>query len=83
LALLGFANAGWYSILQARLYAELPGRSGAVMALANIVGAASYLTPLALGAFAERYGLGAMMWLLLIGPAALLVGLSASRPPRE
>ena len=75
LALLGFANAGWYSILQARLYSEMSGRSGTVMALANVAGLLSYLTPLALGAFAQRFGLGAMMWLLLIGPAALLFGL--------
>jgi FSR family fosmidomycin resistance protein-like MFS transporter len=30
---------------------------------------------LALGAFAQRFGLEAMMWLLLFGPAALLAGL--------
>ena len=29
LALLGIVNAGWYPVLQARLYAALPGQSGA------------------------------------------------------
>ena len=38
----------------------------------NFVGA---LIPFGLGLFAERYGLGAMMWLLLAGPVALLVAI--------
>ena len=75
LGALGFVNAGWYSILKAQLYAELPGRSGTVMALDNVAGTVASLAPLALGAFAQRYGLGAMMWLLLSGPLALLAGL--------
>lgn len=75
LGLLGLANAGWYSILKAQLYAEMEGRSGAVMTLQNVSGVVNSLTPLALGAFAQRFGLAAMMWLLLLGPAALLVGL--------
>ena len=73
--LLGFSNAGWYSILQARLYAAMPGRSGAVMALGSVAGLLSYLAPLALGALADRLGLGATMWLLPAGPAVLLLGL--------
>jgi FSR family fosmidomycin resistance protein-like MFS transporter len=83
LGVLGFANAGWYSILQARLYSEMHGRSGTVMALANIAGLLNALTPLALGAFAQRFGLGAMMWLLVAGPAALLFGLLTTKPDAE
>ncbi len=75
LGLLGFANAGWYAILKARLYEELPGRSGTAMTLGNIFGLADGLMPLALGAFAGRYGLGPMMWLLALGPACLFAGL--------
>ena len=76
LGLLGFANAGWYAILKSKLYDELPGQSGTVaMGLGNVFGLAGSLFPLALGAFAERYGLGPMMWLLALGPAALLTGL--------
>jgi FSR family fosmidomycin resistance protein-like MFS transporter len=75
LGLLGMANAGWYAILKARLYEELPGRSGTAMTLGNVFGLAGGLLPLALGAFAERWGLGAMMWLLAAGPALLLAGL--------
>ena len=77
LGLLGFANAGWYAILKSKLYDELPGQSGAVaMTLGNVFGLAGSLVPLALGAYAERYGLGPMMWLLALGPVALLAGLT-------
>jgi FSR family fosmidomycin resistance protein-like MFS transporter len=76
LGLLGFANAGWYAVVKSKLYDELPGQSGAVaMTLGNVFGLAGSFVPLALGAYAERYGLGPMMWLLALGPAALLAGL--------
>ena len=76
LGLLGFANAGWYAVIKSKLYDELPGQSGAVaMTLGNVFGLAGSLVPFALGAFAERYGLASMMWLLALGPAALLAGL--------
>ncbi|PYS96154.1 MAG: MFS transporter, partial [Acidobacteria bacterium] len=63
----------------ARLYAELPGRSGTAMTLGNVFGLAHDLFPLALGAFAERFGLGAMMWLLAAGPLVLLAGLLTAK----
>jgi FSR family fosmidomycin resistance protein-like MFS transporter len=75
LGLLGLASAGWYAILKARLYAELPERSGTAMTLGNLFGLVGDFAPLALGAFAQRFGLEAMMWLLLFGPVALLAGL--------
>jgi MFS transporter, FSR family, fosmidomycin resistance protein len=79
LGLLGFFNAGWYAILQGRLYSAMPGQSGTVMTLNNVFGLVAGLLPLALGIVAERAGLTSMMWLLLIGPVALLIGL----PRRE
>jgi FSR family fosmidomycin resistance protein-like MFS transporter len=75
LGLLGVANAGWYAILKARLYAEMPGRSGTALTLSNLFGFVGDFVPLALGAFAQMYGLGTMMWLLALGPAVLLAGL--------
>ena len=75
LALLGVFNAGWYAILQARLYATLPGKSGTVMAVDNIFGLVGGLLPWGLGVIAENYSLGAAMWLLCAGPLALLFGL--------
>ena len=75
LCLLGFANAGWYSILKAQLYKTMPGQSGTVLATANIAGLVGALTPLGLGIIAGRYGLPAAMWLMLLGPIALLCAL--------
>lgn len=75
LGLLGLANAGWYAVLSAKLYEEFPGRSGMVMTVGNVYGLAGAFVPFALGAFAERYGLAPMMWILAAGPVALLAGL--------
>jgi FSR family fosmidomycin resistance protein-like MFS transporter len=75
LGLLGLLNAGWYAILKGRLYAAMPGQSATVLALGNVFGLAGSLLPLAIGLAAEWHGLGAAMWLLLLGPLALLVGL--------
>ena len=78
-ALLGLSSAGWYSVLQARLYSEVPERSGTVMALGNISGLVGSLMPLGLGLAATAWGLGPTMWLLVAGPIAIAVGLPQSR----
>jgi FSR family fosmidomycin resistance protein-like MFS transporter len=75
LGLVGVCNSGWYSILKAQLYAALPGRSGAALALANVTGLVGSLLPFALGVFAERFGLAPMMWLITLSPLALAVAL--------
>jgi FSR family fosmidomycin resistance protein-like MFS transporter len=80
IGLLGLFNAGWYSILQGNLYSSMPGQSGTVMTLTNVFGLAGGLLPLALGLFADNFGLGAMMWLLLAGPVTLFIGLPRYRP---
>ncbi|WP_420593773.1 MFS transporter [Deinococcus sp.] len=80
LGAVGFLNAGWYAILQARLYASLPGRSGVALALGNLAGLLGGLAPLLLGVVAERFGLTAALWLLMLGPLALLRGLPAPHP---
>jgi len=48
------------------------------MAVSNVFGLFGSLVPLGLGLVAERAGLPVTMWLLAVGPLALLVGL-----PRE
>ncbi|HOU11608.1 MAG TPA: MFS transporter [Anaerolineae bacterium] len=75
LALVGLFNAGWYSILKAQLYSAMPGQSGAAMAVDNVFGLVGALIPWGLGLIAERFDLRVTMWLLLAGPAALLLGL--------
>jgi len=82
IAALALINSGWYSIPQARLYDVMPNQSGTVMTLANTFGLIAALVPLALGAIAQRIGLEPTMWLLLIGPLALLVGLPRGRVVR-
>ncbi len=73
--LLGLFNSGWYAILQGNLYSSMPGQSGTVIALGNIVGIFGKLIPFGIGLAAEHFGLGSAMWLLLAGPVALLFGL--------
>ncbi|KYC43987.1 MFS transporter [Scytonema hofmannii PCC 7110] len=75
LGLLGFFNAGWYSILQGQLYTAMPGQSGTVMTLNNLFGLVGGLLPLGLGLVAQQHGLYWTMWLLLAAPIALLIGL--------
>jgi FSR family fosmidomycin resistance protein-like MFS transporter len=75
LGLLGLFSAGWYSILKAQLYSAMPGQSGTVMAVDNVFGLVGGLIPLGLGLVAERFDLMVAMWLLLLGPLALLIGL--------
>ncbi len=78
LAGLGLLNSGWYAILQAGLYSEMPGQSGTAVAVNNVGGLLGSLIPLGLGAVAQTFGLEAAMWLLLAGPIALLIGLPRS-----
>ncbi|MEX2210333.1 MAG: MFS transporter [Gaiellaceae bacterium] len=80
LVVLGLVRAGWYPVLKARLYGELPGRSGMVLTLTGVMGPLGSAAPVAVGLVAERAGLGAALWLLLLAPAALLV--LAPRRPR-
>jgi FSR family fosmidomycin resistance protein-like MFS transporter len=75
LGMLGFLNAGWYSILQARLYASVPGKSGTALALGNVANLLGALMLVGLGASADAFGLAPTMWLLVLGPVALVVGL--------
>ncbi len=77
--ILGFANAGWYSILKAQLYTEMRGMSGTVLAVNDVSALVSGLAPLGLGLAARSLGLGRAIWLLAAGPVALLVGIPRAR----
>jgi FSR family fosmidomycin resistance protein-like MFS transporter len=83
LGLLGFFNSGWYSILQGQLYSSMPGQSGTVMTVGNVSGLIGSLIPLIIGMAAERLGLRAAIWLCLLGPIALLIGLPRRRAKQE
>ena len=81
LGLLGFFNSGWYAILKGRLYSSMPGRSGTVMTLDNLFGLLGKLLPFGIGLVAQYFGLRLAMWLLLLGPIALLLGLPTKISP--
>lgn len=71
-AALAVTGAGWYPVLQARLYAALGPSSGLALTVQALVPLNAVL-PLAVAALAGRVGLGAALWTLLAAPAALLV----------
>jgi FSR family fosmidomycin resistance protein-like MFS transporter len=73
LGLIGLFNAGWYSILLGNLYSALPGRSGLALTINNIFSVVNGVVPLLIGALATVAGLEVAMWLLWLGPLALLM----------
>jgi FSR family fosmidomycin resistance protein-like MFS transporter len=85
LALVGaiaVVNAGWYPVLQARLYGALDGASGLVLTIGALFPLNAVL-PLAIGALAERWSLGVALWPLAAAPLALLLLVPRQvRPPR-
>jgi MFS transporter, FSR family, fosmidomycin resistance protein len=69
---LAFVTAGWYPVLQARLYGALEGTSGLVLTVGALFPLNAVL-PVGIAALAERWGLDAALWPLLAAPLALLV----------
>lgn len=70
-----FFNTGWYPILQGRLYSNLSGQSASIMAIGAVTTPIAKFFPLAIGFLADRFGLQSAMWILILGPIALLIGL--------
>jgi FSR family fosmidomycin resistance protein-like MFS transporter len=81
LAGLSIATAPWYPVLQAELFASLPGRSGLAVSLASVAGLAGGLGPLAVGLLAQHFGLGWAMTGLALVPVVMLAAPARSRPP--
>ena len=73
-------NAGWYSVLQARLYGSLDGKSGLVLT-AGALFPLNAVLPLGIALLAERWGLEAALWPLLAAPVALILFLPRSAAP--
>jgi MFS transporter, FSR family, fosmidomycin resistance protein len=71
-AAIAVVNAGWYSVLQARLYGALDGKSGLVLTTGALFPLNTVL-PLGIGLLAERWGLATALWPLLAAPLALLL----------
>jgi len=68
-------NTGWYPILQGRLYSSLPGQSASLMAIGSVTAPLTKFFPFIIGFLADQFGLQAAMWILLLGPLALFIGL--------
>lgn len=79
IALLSFSTAGWFAILRGRTFAALPGQSGMVVAITALANLSVLLTPTILGAIADAVGLQSAMWLLILGPVALILGLPRAK----
>jgi hypothetical protein len=79
LFLLGASAAPHYALLEARAYAELPGRPGLVRALSQLTVVVEVLAPVALGAIARSFGLGAALGCLVLQPLGVLAVLWATR----
>lgn len=73
-----FLTTGWYPILQARSYQVLPGQSGLIVSIAALGNIVSLFVPVVLGQIADTFGLETAMWLLMLGPIALIIGLRSS-----
>jgi MFS transporter, FSR family, fosmidomycin resistance protein len=78
-ALLGFCNAGWYSVLQGQVYTAMPGQSGTVLTLGNLFGLTKPLIPVIIGFIATQVDLQAALWMLIIAPIVLLIGIPRQR----
>ncbi len=72
---LSLCTAGWFAILQGKTYATLPGRSGLIVAATSLANVVNLFVPVAIGQVADTLGLSWAMWLLVLGPLALIVGL--------
>lgn len=80
--LVNLSNTGWYPILQGRLYSSLPGQSASIMAIGAVTTPLAKALPLLIGILADRAGLDIAMWVLLLAPIALLIGLPKNLTPR-
>lgn len=68
-------NTGWYPILQGRLYSSLPGQSASVMTIGSVTAPIAKFFPFLIGFLADHFGLQTAMWILILGPVALFIGL--------
>ena len=73
-------NTGWYPILQGRLYSSLPGQSASSWRLVLSRRRSQNFFHSCIGFLADQFGLQTAMWILILGPIALLIGLPRKDP---
>ncbi|HTP06968.1 MAG TPA: MFS transporter [Anaerolineae bacterium] len=74
IAVINLSTSGWFAVLRAKCYEVLPGQSGVVVAVTSLANISSLFVPLLLGGLADALGLQTAMWLLIVGPIALIWG---------
>jgi MFS transporter, FSR family, fosmidomycin resistance protein len=79
LAAVTIATASWYPVLQAQLYASLPGRSNLAVSLASASGLLGAVGPVAVGLLAQHFGLSWALTSLCVVPL-LMLAIPARRP---
>jgi FSR family fosmidomycin resistance protein-like MFS transporter len=79
LALLSLVTSAWYPVIEAELYASLPGRSGVAVSLSSAASLAGALGPLAVGLAAGWLGLGWALAALAAVPAFVLASSGGRR----
>jgi FSR family fosmidomycin resistance protein-like MFS transporter len=79
IAVISFSTAGWFSTLRAKCFQVLPGQSGLIVAATSLGNISGLFVPLIVGRVADAFGLQWAMWLLAVGPLALIVGLPKER----
>lgn len=79
IGVLSLCTSSWFPTLRAKSFQALEGQSGVVTAVSSVANLSSLFVPLVIGALADAFGLGSAMWLLAVGPVALLIGLPRSK----
>jgi FSR family fosmidomycin resistance protein-like MFS transporter len=83
IAALSLATAPFYPVMQAQMYASLPGRSDLAVSLSSAASLIGGLGPLAVGLLAERFGLSAALAMIVVVPVILLAGCARASGQRK
>jgi FSR family fosmidomycin resistance protein-like MFS transporter len=78
---ISLCTASWFPTLRAKSFQALEGKSGVVTAVSSVANLSSLFVPLVIGSLADAFGLQWAMWLLALGPVALLVWLPRDSSP--
>lgn len=72
LFVLGLGGSTWYPLAKASAYESLPGRSGTIGAVIDLMAPLQAVTPLAVGFVSQQFGITAGIGLLGLAPIAVL-----------
>ncbi len=83
IGIISFCTAGWFPILRAHCFQVLPQQSGLVVSITALGNISSVFVPVLVGRVADSFGLQWAMWLLVLGPIAILIGLPRDKSKIE